>query len=50
MCEELGIMEGQTTKDDKFSVEKVACVVACHSGPIVAVDNYFYGDVNGTGV
>ena len=40
---ELGIQSGGTTKDYKFSLERVACVGCCALAPVMIVDNNVYG-------
>jgi NADH-quinone oxidoreductase subunit E len=40
---ELGIMSGETTYDDKFSLESVRCVGCCGLAPVIVVDGKFYG-------
>ncbi len=37
--DELGIEPGQSTKDYKFSLERVACVGCCALAPVMIVDN-----------
>lgn len=39
----LGIVEGQTTEDGMFSLERVACLGCCGMAPVIAVDDDFYG-------
>jgi len=39
----LGIKEGETTQDGMFSLERVACLGCCGMGPVVVIDNDFYG-------
>jgi NADH-quinone oxidoreductase subunit E len=34
LCEQLGVKEGETTKDGLFTVEAVKCVAACHRAPM----------------
>jgi len=43
---ELGIHCGETTKDFKFSLERVACFGACAIGPVMVVDKKYYGHMN----
>ncbi|MFC2022729.1 NAD(P)H-dependent oxidoreductase subunit E [Chloroflexota bacterium] len=43
---ELGIKPGDTTKDLKYSLERVNCVGACALGPVVIVDGENAGDMN----
>ncbi len=40
---ELGIHTGETTYDDKFSLESVRCVGCCGLAPVFVVDGKFYG-------
>jgi len=37
--DELGIQPGETTKEYKFSLERVACVGCCALAPVMLVDN-----------
>lgn len=39
----LGIKEGQTTTDGKYSLETVACIGACGLAPTVLINNKTYG-------
>ncbi|MDZ4231036.1 MAG: NADH-quinone oxidoreductase subunit NuoE [Dehalococcoidales bacterium] len=41
--QELGIQPGQTTRDYKFSLERVACFGACALAPVTVMDNTVYG-------
>jgi NADH-quinone oxidoreductase subunit E len=41
----LGIKAGQTTKDGKFDLERVACLGCCALAPVVAVDGRIHGAV-----
>ncbi len=41
--EELDIKEGETTKDEAFTLEKVMCLGCCGMAPVVAVNDNFYG-------
>lgn len=43
---QLGIIEGQTTKDKMFTMEVVACLGACALAPVMAVDGKCYGNMN----
>ncbi len=45
-CEELGVTEGGTTPDRRFTVEKVFCVGSCSLGPVLRVDEHTYGRLN----
>ena len=40
---DLGIEPGGTTKDLMFSLEAVNCLGACATGPLVVVDDHYYG-------
>ncbi len=42
----LGVPAGKTTKDLQFTLETVNCVGACALGPVVIVDEKYYGHVN----
>ncbi len=43
---ELGIDPGETTKDGNFSLGTVNCLGVCASGPVVAINDKYYGKVN----
>ena len=43
---ELGIKNGQTTGDMHFTLETVNCLGACALGPVVVVDETYYGQMN----
>ncbi len=43
--EELGIKQGETTKDLKFTLETVNCVGACALGPIAKIDEQYWGEI-----
>ena len=52
MESELGIKEGDTTVDGKFSIENARCIGACALAPVVVVNDKVYssvkpGDVRG---
>ena len=40
--QELGISEGETTKDGLFTLEIVACIGACGLAPVITVNGEFY--------
>ena len=42
---ELHIKEGETTKDENFSLETVRCFGSCALAPVVVVDDEVYGNV-----
>jgi NADH-quinone oxidoreductase subunit E len=39
----LGVEEGKTTKDFRFTFETVACLGTCFLSPVMMVDNSFFG-------
>jgi NADH-quinone oxidoreductase subunit E len=39
----LGIKQGTTTEDKKFTLEKVNCLGCCALGPVMVVDGNYYG-------
>ena len=41
--EELGIKRGETTADNRFTLETVNCVGACALGPIVVIGEDYHG-------
>jgi NADH-quinone oxidoreductase subunit E len=47
---ELVVKAGETTGDQKFTLETVNCVGACALGPIMVVDGKTYGRVRPDGV
>ena len=40
---ELGVDEGRTTEDMRFTFETVACLGTCFLAPVVMVNNDYYG-------
>ncbi len=40
--QELGVSEGETTKDGLFTLEVVACIGACGLAPVITVNGEFY--------
>jgi len=42
----LGIEDGETTEDMKFSLEKVNCLGCCALGPIITVDDEYHGKMS----
>ena len=42
---ELGISEGQTTEDMRFTFETVACLGTCFLAPVIMVNEDYYGNV-----
>lgn len=43
VCDHLGIDEGETTQDGKFTVERVFCVGSCSLAPIIRINEHTYG-------
>jgi len=43
ICDELGVTDGATTKDGKFTVESVACLGCCSLAPVIMVEDNTYG-------
>jgi NADH-quinone oxidoreductase subunit E len=43
ISETIGIEEGQTTDDMRFTFETVACLGTCFLGPVMMVNNDYYG-------
>jgi NADH-quinone oxidoreductase subunit E len=41
----LGINRGNTTSDLKFTLETVNCVGACALGPVIKIDETYYGQM-----
>jgi len=39
----LGIRAGETTKDMKFSLERVNCLGCCALGPVMVIDKDYHG-------
>jgi len=44
--EKLGIDDGETTPDFKFTLETVACLGACALAPVVVINKNYYGNMN----
>ncbi len=42
---QLGVKTGETTADNKFTLERVNCLGACALGPIVVVDGHYFSEV-----
>ena len=39
ICEDLGIADGETTPDGKFTLESVACLGCCSLAPVMMIEN-----------
>lgn len=46
MENKLGIDCGETTSDNKYTLDRVNCVGACALGPVVVVDGKYVGQMN----
>ena len=44
--EKLGIKEGETTSDGKFSIESVRCIGACGLAPAIVINEEVYGKMD----
>lgn len=42
----LGIKSGETTSDNKFSLETVNCLGCCALGPVVEIDGQYHGKLS----
>ena len=42
----LGIMFGETTRDDRFTLLPISCLGACDRAPAMMVDEELYGPIN----
>jgi len=45
LINELDIEPGETTEDKKFSLETVNCLGCCAIGPMVLIDDEYYGEM-----
>jgi NADH-quinone oxidoreductase E subunit len=45
LSKKLGITEGQTTKDGRFTLVKVECLGACGNAPMMQVNDDYYEDL-----
>ncbi|MFZ5969505.1 MAG: NADH-quinone oxidoreductase subunit NuoE [Bacillota bacterium] len=43
ICEELGIKEGETTEDNLFTLNNVACLGCCSLSPVMMINGETYG-------
>jgi NADH-quinone oxidoreductase subunit E len=43
LCRRLGVESGETTDDMRFTLEIVACLGTCFLGPVMMVDDDYYG-------
>ena len=42
---QIGISDGQTTEDKRFTLEVVACLGACALAPMMAINNDYHGEM-----
>lgn len=42
----LDIKSGETTKDNKFTLETVNCLGCCALGPVIEIDKKYFGKLN----
>lgn len=45
ICDQLGIQEGGTTDDRRFTLEQVACLGCCALAPVMTIDEDYHGKV-----
>ena len=45
----LGISDGETTEDGKFSLDRVACMGCCALAPVLVVDDKIFGNTSSSG-
>ena len=46
VSDDLGIHDGQTTTDDLFSLQTVACLGCCSLAPVIAINGKVFGNLN----
>lgn len=44
--QELGIKEGETTPDGKFTIQPVRCLGCCSLAPVISINGKIYGNLN----
>lgn len=45
LCEELGINPGETSSDNMFTLEDVACLGCCSLAPVIMINGEAYGNL-----
>lgn len=50
LCNQLGVKEGDTTEDGKFTLESVMCLGACALAPIMVVGDDTHGKLKPTNI
>jgi NADH-quinone oxidoreductase subunit E len=48
LVEKLGIVNGETDADGRFSIQKVECLGSCGTGPVLQVNDVYYERVSRT--
>lgn len=48
ICEKTGLVNGETAKDGRFSIQKVECLGSCGSAPVLQVNDTYYENVGKT--
>jgi NADH-quinone oxidoreductase subunit E len=46
VCSHLKVEKGQTTPDNKFTVEEVQCLGACGFGPVAQINDTYYENLD----
>ncbi|UCD27249.1 MAG: NAD(P)H-dependent oxidoreductase subunit E [Candidatus Bathyarchaeota archaeon] len=46
----LGVKDGETTSDEKFTLETVNCLGCCALGPVIEVDGQYHGKLSSANV
>jgi len=49
LAESLNVKDGETTADNIFTLESVACLGCCSLAPVMAIGNETYGKLSGKG-
>lgn len=44
--QELGVRDGETTPDGKFTLQSVRCLGCCSLAPVVSINNKIYGNLD----
>lgn len=50
VCRQLNVKEGETTADNKFTVEKVACLGCCSLAPVIMIDDQVFARLKPAGI
>ena len=45
LSQKLGIKEGETTPDGKFTLVRVECLGACGEAPVIQINDKYYGNL-----